>query len=379
MLLRGNTLEHDLKLIDIEPVLGCNLRCRMCHVSFMDPKLTYLDVESINWRFVKDKVVSVGAAFEPLIHPDINQLINKMNENNAEIYLVTNGHNLNRKEIPALFDSKINTITFSFDGISQETYETVRRGGNFHRTLDNIKNFVSAHNGQAKFAINFTVMKENLHEVKDAPEFWSDIGIDLVRFISMVVREDDDYLHKNTLWDVRDTYFAALEEARTNVLSKNLPISISSPYFETTYKNGTGIINNVRNYNYESYHSTFEYSADSVLSSGCASPWRSVRINWDGDVFLCHWQKIGNLIETDFDTIWDGEIAQNLRDEITKTEALCEQCDYFNLCIRSHHLDLNKIANYYSGDFKDRFSEKWISLLAGFHKSALAKSLLENT
>ena len=181
-------------------------------------------------------MVTVGAAFELLIHPDINQLVNKLNENNAEIYLVTNGHNLNRKEIPALFDSKINTITFSFDGISQETYEKVRRGGNFRRTVDNIKNFVIAHNGEAKFAINFTVMKENLHEVKDAPEFWSNIGIDLVRFISMVVREDDNYFHENTLWNVKGTYFSALEEARTNVLSKSLPISILSPYFETTTK-----------------------------------------------------------------------------------------------------------------------------------------------
>ena len=93
----------------------------------MEPALSYLDIENIDWGFTKEKVVSVGAAFEPLIHPKINELFNELNKQNAEIYLVTNGHNLNRKEIPALFDSHINTITFSFDGISQQTYETIRR------------------------------------------------------------------------------------------------------------------------------------------------------------------------------------------------------------------------------------------------------------
>ena len=356
-------MKNELKLIDIEPVLGCNLKCKMCHVSFMDAKLTYLDVEKINWNFVKDKVVSVGAAFEPLIHPKINALIEQLNENNAEIYLVTNAHNLDRKSIPALFDSKINTITFSFDGISETTYEKIRRGGNYRRTIDNIKKFVSAHNGNAKFAINFTVMKENLHEVKHAPKFWSEIGIDLVRFISMVVREDDRYLHENTLWDVKETYFNALEEARNTVISQKLPISISSPYFEKTYENGTGIINNSRNYNYESYHYSYEYSANSLFSSWCTSPWRSVRVTWDGDVFLCHWQKIGNLIQTDFNEIWEGRIAQNLREKIIQTESLCKNCDYFNLCIRSHHLDLDRIENYYSEDFKDRYPNKWAEII----------------
>ena len=179
--------------------------------------------------------------------------------------MVTNGHNLNRKEIPALFDSHINTITFSFDGISQQTYETIRRGGNFERTLDNIQKFVSAHQGRAKFAVNFTVMKENLHEVKNAPKFWSDLGIDLVRFISMVVREDDKYLRKNTLWNVKDEYFNALNEARLAVIDKNLPISITSPYFATALNNGTGIINNSRNFNYDSYHSMFEFPRLNVV------------------------------------------------------------------------------------------------------------------
>ena len=159
--------------IELEPTLGCNLRCRMCHVSFMDSKVQYLDIEGVDLSFCRNKIVSIGGLYEPCIHPNINLLIDKLNNFNAEIIILTNGHNLNRKEIPALFDSNLKQVNFSFDGIRKNIYEEIRVGGNYERTLDNIIGFRdSFSNTDTYFSINYTVMKSNLHEVSRAPIFW---------------------------------------------------------------------------------------------------------------------------------------------------------------------------------------------------------------
>lgn len=55
---------------ELEPTRGCNLKCRMCHVSFMEDSVAYLDINAIkDFSFLRGKAVSIGAVFEPCIHP----------------------------------------------------------------------------------------------------------------------------------------------------------------------------------------------------------------------------------------------------------------------------------------------------------------------
>ena len=212
-----------LDFIDLEPTLGCNLRCKMCHVSFMPNKVAYLPIEQIDFEFARNKTVSIGAAFEPLIHPQANLLFEKLNEVNANILLVTNGHNLNKKSFPALFDSNLVATTFSFDGITEDTYASIRTGGNFGQTVNNIEKFVSDMRPQnVKFAVNMTVMKRNVNEVSVAPMFWSERGIDLLRFITMVVRENDQWMLENSLLSSQEQLSSALEGAMQNIISNKL-------------------------------------------------------------------------------------------------------------------------------------------------------------
>lgn len=59
----------------------------------------------------------------------------------AKLVIITNGHNLNRKEIPALFESDLDMVTFSFDRITKENYEEIRVGGKYSSTFENIEKF----------------------------------------------------------------------------------------------------------------------------------------------------------------------------------------------------------------------------------------------
>ena len=50
---------------------------------------------------------------------------------------------LNRKNITAIFESDLERVTFSFDGISKSTHEHICRNGNFDQTSENIEDFIT--------------------------------------------------------------------------------------------------------------------------------------------------------------------------------------------------------------------------------------------
>jgi len=349
---------ENLQVIHLEPTQGCNLRCRMCHVTFEKTKPKYLNIDDIDWDFCRRKVVKIGAVYEPLIHPQINKLIEELNRVDAEIVLITNGHNLNKKEIPALSESKIREVTFSFDGVTKKTYEEIRQGGNYLQTLSNIEAFLDQHAASgARFAINMTVMKSNLAEVPLAPLFWEGFGVTALRFIGMVARDTDNYVVENNLWDCRDDYFSALDDALDCVKSNRLNIGVSSPYYRQRYPDDCpdGIFtNHLSNIDWRSPHNMYEYSEITPIVNKCISPFTAVTINCDGLVNLCQRIPIGSLYEHSFDDLWCSENADALRREVVLNHEVCNTCDYFKFCIKSSYIDVSSPDNYISEHLRQR-------------------------
>ena len=353
------------ELIEIEPTKGCNLKCRMCHVAFMKEPVEYLDLSRIlDFTFLRGKTVILGSVFEPFIHPEINRLIDILNKQNCKLVIITNAHNLHKKNIPAIFDSDLDAVTFSFDGIKRNTYESIRIGGNFDRTLDNIASFRSAYSGRETFfAINSTVMLNNLEEVPSAPSFWEGYNFDLIRFISMVIREESEFLKKNSLWSRKEEYFQALNEAAYSIDKSNYKIAISSPYFESPAGKSkwgnrvkSGVFRGENGHPYKNqrlYHREFEYGAGDGMGFPCKSPFVSARIIWDGSVNLCHRMPVGSLYQNTFKEIWSGQRANELRRQVKGENDLCNNCDYFRFCINSHYIDLNDMNNYFSENVRN--------------------------
>jgi len=333
----------------------------------MKDPVAYLDIDAIkDFSFLKGKTVSIGAVFEPCIHPKINKLIDILNQNECKLVLITNGHNLHKKKIPALFESNIEAITFSFDGIAKESYELVRVGGNFERTLDNICSFKDGfHNKDTIFSVNYTVLKCNLEEVPAAVEFWNKRDMDLIRFIAAVTREDDEFLKENSMWENRKRYFELLDQSADYVINSNTKISMFSSHFESESakaRYGEHVANGIisadpaRARLPEIYPRHFQYGAGYGMTFPCKSPFVAARIIWDGTVMLCHSHVAGNLYNISFKEAWDSEAAQELRRSVIKDNKLCDKCDYFRLCINSHYVDLENKENYFSGAMLERRS-----------------------
>jgi radical SAM protein with 4Fe4S-binding SPASM domain len=358
--------------IEIEPTQGCNLKCRMCHVYYKEPKIDFLDLDRVgSFDFLKNKVVNLGAAYEPLIHPEINKLIDILNKNNCEISITTNAHFLSLKKIPALADANIGHMTYSFDGISKETYEKIRLNGKYENSLGNIENFIASFPGGTApvSAVNFTVLRINMHEIVSSPSFWSERGVDFVNYIAMHTRYDDPFLHENSLWPVKDQYFKCLEQTAQYVFDNKLKILLVSPYFmsdtfRAKWKDNvhTCYFSALQDWSRQAknYRVMFESGSGFGTKFNCKSPFTAARILPNADLMLCSIHRVGNLYDGNFEDIWHGDSANSFRDKIVKNDAICQECDYYRLCIDGSMLDLNNIENYYSQHMK-QYALKQIS------------------
>jgi len=348
-------------LIQIEPTQGCNLRCRMCHVSYMpdEPRKVFDAALISQLDCLRGRYVTIGSVFEPMMHPRFVDIIRGLNALDCRLELTTNGTLLEGDAASVLADARLETITTSFDGIRRETYEHIRRGANHAQTLQRIQAFRSRLAGGATtFAVNSTMMRSNVEELEEIADYWERAEFDLVRYLVMVVRESDPALVRESLYPLRHQFFERLESLARDVLLRQRRISISNAHFEVSplrqefpqnVVDGMVTSDNSRSRRIPLVRRQSQIGARPGMWFPCVSPWNAARILASGDVQLCYQFIIGNLHETSFEDIWFGPLAQRVRERVQSERPVCEKCDYFRLCLNSQTRSLDATEDYIAG------------------------------
>jgi MoaA/NifB/PqqE/SkfB family radical SAM enzyme len=185
--------------IDFELNYSCNFRCPMCTWSAENTagkgKSTWFDFEV--FKEVIDisvkkglKCVRFNYINEPLIRKDIVKFIKYAKKRGIiDTYFSTNGSLLTEKISKEIINSGLDRLQISIDANTKETYDKIRLGGEFSKTIQNVKNFIQLRNSMGKelptVRVNFVKTKTNKHELEDFINYWKDkvdgIGIqDLV-------------------------------------------------------------------------------------------------------------------------------------------------------------------------------------------------------
>ena len=131
----------------VEPTNACNLKCVMCPQSsdtafergFMDFALFTKIIDEAK-HFVYD--VNLHHSGESLLHPQILDMIRYAKHAGIYTRLHTNATKLDEEKARGILDAGLDFLSFSFDGYDKETYEGIRRGANFEKTLENILRFL---------------------------------------------------------------------------------------------------------------------------------------------------------------------------------------------------------------------------------------------
>lgn len=137
----------------IEPTNACNLRCTHCHHHRGDNgknlyirKLGLMDIGL--FRKVLDEIGLLGCAVslnvqgEPLLHPQIGDMVRIAKDQGIYLSLLTNATRLTPTLSRNFLDSGLDRIVFSFDACIKEVYESVRINSKFEPTIANILCFL---------------------------------------------------------------------------------------------------------------------------------------------------------------------------------------------------------------------------------------------
>src|SRR4030067_714501 len=165
-------------VIEIEPTEHGNLRCRMCHVSYMPAeKRKLLDIALLeNLRSLRGCYFIVGSSFEPTIHPSFDEILDFIELGDHRLELITNGTKVTPSFAERLTRLRTEIVTVSFDGIKKETYERIRRGAKHEEVVKGVRLLRRSLDGVGGLlAINFTVLRSSMSEMLDSVGFCDDL------------------------------------------------------------------------------------------------------------------------------------------------------------------------------------------------------------
>ena len=173
----------------------CNAKCIHC-VHTLDPSSR--DVVGKNY-FISDAIfkkladecgphgryIRVTGTGEPLLHPNILNLIKYAKEKGCKVSMITNGSLLDTKKADFLLDCGIDGVEFSVDAATKDTYEKIRRGLKFKKLLGNIsylKKQRDSRHYETNLLASFVEENANLHERGIAKAFWVPDYVDTLQF-----------------------------------------------------------------------------------------------------------------------------------------------------------------------------------------------------
>lgn len=134
--------------VHIEPTNACNLRCIHCiHGEGGMTRKIGMMAFSVFQKVIDEiapmkRSVTLDVQGEPLLHPEILEMIEYCKRNGIHTSLLTNATQLSEETTERLIELKLDRIVFSFDGCTKEIYEKIRKRGKFEPTLRNIFYFI---------------------------------------------------------------------------------------------------------------------------------------------------------------------------------------------------------------------------------------------
>jgi MoaA/NifB/PqqE/SkfB family radical SAM enzyme len=292
-------------ILIIDPLNTCNLKCPLCptgtgNLPMKPGKMVGADferfVDSIAPHTLKAMLYNWG---EPFLHKEILDMIGACHKRRIATAISSNLNILPKAGAEGIVRSGLDDLIVSCDGISEETYKIYRKGGTLANVSENLRAIVAAKKALGSRTPNiefqFLVFAPNEHEVPLVEEFGKSLGANEVRItFPYVDNETPDDIH-----------YADNPELRKDKYRKPAPATpVAKP------------------------PSPFTPDADLDAAArhnpppiSCFWPWRSMVVNWNGDVDPCCYQNyhdsFGNVLKQPFNEVWNGPAYRYARRWIT--------------------------------------------------------------
>ncbi|MDG4715140.1 radical SAM protein [Winogradskyella marincola] len=162
--------------VNLDPVLACNLRCKMCYFTDADYVKTLKgqfkedDLERVaNAIFHRALKLQIGCGTEPTLYKNLEKIVALGKQHKVPyISITTNANLLTKEKIEPLLKAGINEFTISLHGVTKESYESFMKKASYEKFQNALNAFVELKKDyDFKVRINYTFNKDNFYELKD--------------------------------------------------------------------------------------------------------------------------------------------------------------------------------------------------------------------
>jgi len=293
--------------VQIEITNECNLNCRMCPRT--DLKVPIKSMRLNTYKKIVNKLTGVNELIltgwgEPLFHRQIIEMVKYAKKKGFRVRLTTNGTLLTKTLQDELLNSGIDEITFSVDEVRKSKKGL---GHQLIKQLENIKSFLRKRKGKKpRVTLQSTVHKGKEKNIFDIISFASKIGAERVNLMRLDIRFQK--LARPTVKEEKKL----LKEAEK--LGKKLGVQVDFlPHTALT-----GFPRRI-----------YRHLAQFLYRFGqyCPKTFGYLYINVDGQATPCcslPLYEIGNILNKDLLTIWEGERLNYFR---RNQQSVCGKCD----------------------------------------------------
>jgi GTP 3',8-cyclase len=193
---------------------SCNHRCIFCVYDSLKREKVFLDKDRI-LTIIKElggnglKALFFSGEGEPLVHPDISDIIHESKAYGIDCALNTNGYFLTRE----ISESILNDLTFirvSMNGCTPENYKKIHGAtiDSYNRILDNLAHAVEIKKKErcnVTIGVQCIILRENIKSIHTLANDLKKIGVDYLAFKPFLPIDTAKY-RTNLKLDDNDVY-----------------------------------------------------------------------------------------------------------------------------------------------------------------------------
>ena len=308
--------------IQVEVTTCCNLKCVMCsHANLIKtPRHMNLAAFKTVCSKIRPHKIALSGIGEPLLNPEFLDMVHHARSQDISTLTTSNMTLISRDKATELVASGLQLIKGSIDSLDPATYRTIRGQDAHRKVVDGLNNLLEARRQAGTrhpyIRLQFVMQQANFREIPEMVDFCAEHGVDAVYFQPLDPVFDQSFDEKLLANLPRDEFHAILLQASKKAAGlhvvSNLPALLRG--FDAVW------------HKYQPSEQT------NLLTGPCMMPWTSLYIDVDGEVRLCcafassPEMTLGNILNDDFESIWNGEAFQTYRRQFAKGQRVCTVC-----------------------------------------------------
>ena len=217
----------------LDPILACNLRCRMCYFSDesrhkeLHGRMDVATLENVAKKlFPRALKLQIGCGAEPTLYKELPQLV-ALGKNFGVPYIsiTTNGQLLTENLLQDLLAAGLDEVTLSLHGLTQATYEDLMSGAKFARFEEVTTMLAAAKKTHPALVIrlNYTMNSRNIDELALLPDLLQRLPVDVVQ-LRPVQKIGDSLWQDFSLVHIEKRYEDLLQPLAEKLRAQNVTV-----------------------------------------------------------------------------------------------------------------------------------------------------------